>query len=244
MPVFTYKARDKFGTLITGKKEDESIENVRKFLASRNYFVVSIKEEKTKLRWLKLSNKRVSSNEIFLFFRQFSVLIKAGITVIASLESIAKQMKNEYFQGILYNIIEKIKTGDSLSNAMRLYPDIFAYTYVNMIEAAELSGQLEQVLDRITILMQKSEHTKANIKTALTYPIIIFSVAVLIVSFILIFILPKFVAIYNKRLIELPLPTQILIIASNILSNYWYFIILTILLSILFLQKLLKNNET
>jgi len=149
---------------------------------------------------------------------------------------------NEYFQSVLTNIIEKIKSGDSFSNSLRVYEQYFKPANINMIEAAEVSGQLELVLDRISVLLQKTEQTKSNIKTAVTYPAVVISVAGLVISFILVFILPKFVSIYQTRSIELPVITKMLIIVSKIMSNYWYYLILGLLL-IFFCFKYFKKKK-
>ncbi|MBP7654221.1 type II secretion system F family protein [Candidatus Dependentiae bacterium] len=244
MPIYYYRVYDKFGKLAKGKKEEDSLEKIRTYLINCNYYIVSIKEEKRNFKFLKFKSKTIKSDEMFFFFRQLSVLVKAGIPLISALDSIAKLMKsNEYFQSVLTNIIEKIKSGDSFSNSLRVYEQYFKPANINMIEAAEVSGQLELVLDRISVLLQKTEQTKSNIKTAVTYPAVVISVAGLVISFILVFILPKFVSIYQTRSIELPVITKMLIIVSKIMSNYWYYLILGLLLIFFCFKYFIKKNE-
>ncbi len=244
MPTYNYKARDRFGTLISGKREANSMGEVGKYLSEKGYFVVSLKKDKEPSKLLNFFKKKVKDEDMLNLFRQLSVLIKGGIPITGALETIEMQLPQSYFKTVVFNLKENIKTGTSLSDSMGAYPDVFKPVYINMIEASEMSGQLEQVLEKLAILIGKQQKLKSQLKTALTYPITVFSVAVTVVIFILVAVLPKFIKIFaSKKGLELPMATKILIFISSFLTNYGYMLIIGIILFIWIFKKLCKNEN-
>lgn len=166
-----------------------------------------------------------SSKDILSFTNQLAVMIRAGISLQEAIESIAEQQINLKFAAILKDIKEKIESGQSFSQAISSYPDVFSNIYINMIAAAEISGSLSDMLQKLCGYLNDEAETRSQIKSAMVYPMIIASLAVTVTIFLLCFVLPKFTAIFAGKEHLLPIPTKILLGSSDFIRGYWYLII-------------------
>jgi type IV pilus assembly protein PilC len=165
---------------------------------------------------------RVISNAgLAVFTRQLSTLVNAGMPILRSLETLARQEKNLAFKAVLEQVAEGIRSGGTFSDGLLQHPKVFDRLYVNMVKAGEAGGVLGTVLDRLSRFMEKAEKIKGKVKAAMTYPIIIMCVAVLIVSALMIFVIPKFEEIFSGLLKGTPLPllTQFVLVISNFMKN-------------------------
>jgi type IV pilus assembly protein PilC len=165
--------------------------------------------------------KVISNQGLAVFTRQLSTLVNAGMPILRSLETLARQEKNLAFKYVLEQIGESIKSGGTFSDGLLQHSKVFDRLYVNMVKAGEAGGVLGTVLDRLARFMEKAEKIKGKVKAAMTYPVIIMCVAVLIVAALMVFVIPKFEEIFSGLLKGTPLPllTQGVIFVSNFLKN-------------------------
>jgi len=177
----------------------------------------------------KLKNFRVefgpSRKDILNFTNQLAVMIRAGISLQDSLESIAEQLTNQKFKAILIDLKERIEAGQSFSQALAEHPNVFSDLYINMIAAAEVSGSLSGMLQKLTEYLDAEMETRSQVRSAMVYPIIIAVMAVAVTIFLLCFVLPRFTAIFAGKEQLLPAPTKALMATSAFIRTYWYFIV-------------------
>ena len=166
-----------------------------------------------------------STKDILHFTNQLSVMVRAGISIQDSLESIAVQQKNLKFAAVISDLQKQIESGQSFSQALSVYPDVFSNIYINMVAAAEMSGSLGGMLNKLSDYLNQEAETRSQIKGASVYPGIIASLAVSVTVFLLCFVLPKFATIFEGKEHLLPAPTKLLMGSSDFLLNWWFLII-------------------
>ncbi|MEN9841767.1 MAG: hypothetical protein RL376_1567 [Verrucomicrobiota bacterium] len=165
--------------------------------------------------------KVINNQGLALFTRQLSTLVNAGMPILRSLETLARQERNLAFKAVLEQVAESIRSGGTFSDGLLQHPKVFDRLYVNMVKAGEAGGVLGTVLDRLAKFMEKAEKIKGKVKAAMTYPVIIMMVAVLIVSALMVFVIPKFEEIFASLLKGASLPplTQFVLLVSNFMKN-------------------------
>jgi type IV pilus assembly protein PilC len=166
-----------------------------------------------------------SRKDILSFTNQLAVMIRAGISLQDSLESIASQNTNEKFRVIIIDLKNRIEAGQSFSQALGEHPNVFSDLYVNMVAAAEISGSLTSMLQKLAEYLDSEAETRSQVKGAMVYPIIIATMAVAVTIFLLCFVLPRFTAIFAGKEHLLPAPTKALMASSAFLRGYWFFIL-------------------
>jgi len=163
--------------------------------------------------------------DILNFTNQLAVMVRAGISLQDSLESIAGQMQNERFKAIITDVKDRIEAGQSFSEALAVHSDVFSDIYINMVAAAEASGALSDMLQKLTEYMGAENETNSQVKGAMVYPIIIAVMAVVVTIFLLTFVLPRFAKIFAGKEHLLPGPTKVLMGVSVLLRSYWFLIV-------------------
>jgi len=166
-----------------------------------------------------------SSKDILNFTNQLAVMIRAGISLQDSLESIAEQIDNQKFRAVITDLKNRIEAGQSFSQALCEHPQVFSDLYINMVGAAEISGSLSGMLQKLAEYLDSEAETRSQIRGAMIYPIIIAVMAVSVTVFLLCFVLPRFTAIFAGKEHLLPTPTKVLMASSALLRGYWYFIL-------------------
>ena len=227
MPKFSYRAITEDGTTTTGEIEAESADKANSLLASQGYIPTRVKEEKAVKAGGQLGSaldflSPVKAAELILFTKQFNTLIRAGVPMLSLLKVLEEQTEHPKLRRILGIIHQDIKEGSSLNEAFRPHSKVFSPLYCNMIRAGEASGALNEVLDRLTYIIEHENKVKSDIKSALTYPIIV--VCFLFLAFIVLLtgVVPRFVSIFKSAGLELPLPTKICMLMYGFLVGYWY----------------------
>ncbi len=167
-----------------------------------------------------------SSRDILNFTNQLAIMVRAGISIQDSLEAIAAQIDNRRFVAIISDLKNRIEAGGSFSQALAEHPKVFSSLYINMVSAAEVSGSLSSMLQKLADYLDQEAETRSQIKGAMIYPIIIAVMAVAVTIFLLCFVLPRFTAIFAGKEHLLPTPTKILMASSAFLRGYWIFIVL------------------
>jgi type IV pilus assembly protein PilC len=237
MPTFKYEAMDTSGGEVKDSVDAHSEEEAQQKIRQMGYFVTKITEQAGKgkkggkgKRGGKGGRKKnqvftiggVSQKQLVLFTRQFSVLQDAGLPVLRSLRILEGQMKRGVLRNALIDVVEDVESGSTLSEAFAKHPRCFDRLYVNMVKAGEAGGALEIILRRLAEFKEKAQTLKRRITGAMVYPVVVILVAVLILSFILIFIIPKFEKIFKDFNLELPDITKFLMATSKWFVNYWY----------------------
>jgi len=178
MPKFSYQAITETGTTISGEIEAESLENANSILASQGYIPTKVKEEQSGLSGFQMSTIRellapIKAPELILFTKQFKTMFSAGVAMINMLEILEEQTENPRLRRILGKMHQDIKEGASLHEAFSRHPKVFSPLYCSMIRAGESSGALPEVLDRLTYIIEHEHKVKSDIKSAMTYPMIV-----------------------------------------------------------------------
>ena len=227
MATFKYKARDKFSKLVAGTTEADTKDIAAKNLKAMGYVPISIAETREKSSGLGFKKTgRVKLDEINFFTRQLYSLQKAGLPLLAGLEAISLQTKNQYFKFVIQEITREISGGLSLSAALEKHKGVFGDVYISMVRAAESGGMMVEVLERLTELIEQEMDTRARINAAVRYPMIAFFVLCVGFFIVVTFVIPRFAAVYSKFDAALPLPTRILIGVNLVISKYWLLFIL------------------
>lgn len=165
------------------------------------------------------------SRDVLNFTNQLSVMIRAGISLQDALEAIAEQNSNQKFREIIKDLKNKIEEGKSFSQALADHQEVFSELYINMVAAAEISGSLSDMLHKLAEYLDNEAETRSQVKGAMVYPVIIAVMAVVVTTFLLCFVLPRFTAIFAGKEHLLPKPTKMLLAASAFVRNYWFLIV-------------------
>ncbi|HNY80828.1 MAG: type II secretion system F family protein [Sedimentisphaerales bacterium] len=166
-----------------------------------------------------------SRKDILHFTSQLAVMVRAGISLQDALEGICEQSDNAKFQGVLRDLKLRIEEGNSFSQALAEHPQVFTNLYVNMVAAAEASGSLSDMLQKLAEYLDQEAETRSQVKGAMVYPVIIAAMAIGVTTFLLCFVLPRFTAIFQGKEHLLPAPTIVLMATSHFLRTRWYLII-------------------
>ncbi|HEY2360868.1 MAG TPA: type II secretion system F family protein [Candidatus Angelobacter sp.] len=228
MPVFTFTGTDPQGKKIAGERLADSKAAVTMQLRRERITPGAIKEKGKEFALPKLGTGKVPVKDIAVFFRQFSVMIDAGLPLVQCLEILAANQENQVFQKCLTGVRQSVEGGTTLSNAMRQFPKIFDDLTTNMIEAGEAGGILDTILQRLATYVEKAVKLKSAVKSALIYPVSVISIAALVVGALLKFVVPIFANMFISMGVDLPLPTKIVIGLSNFIGRFWWLIFLSI----------------
>jgi type IV pilus assembly protein PilC len=214
MPAYVWKGKTRRGVATSGERVADSKDAVIAMLRREQVLVTSIKEKGKEISLPKLGGG-IKSKEIAIFTRQFSVMIDAGLPLVQCLEILGTQQENATFQKVLLAVRQDVEGGSSLADAMRKHPKAFDDLFTNMIAAGEAGGILDTILKRLAVYIEKSVKLKSQVKSAMIYPAAVISIAGLVVGVILWKVIPTFAALFAGLGAQLPLPTRIVIGASN-----------------------------
>jgi type IV pilus assembly protein PilC len=168
--------------------------------------------------------KRIKPRSLQIFARQLATMIEAGVSIVAALVTLEEQTDDKYLQEVLAEVRSDVEAGMVLSRALAQHPKVFNRLFVSMVEAGESSGTLDHVLDRIATQIEKETQIKRRVKGAMVYPAVVLSFAALVLIFMLLFIVPVFVKVFADLGGDLPLPTKLVMNASDLLRGYWFII--------------------
>ena len=221
MPVYRYKAGNDQGLIVEKEATAESPEALQKQLEDSGWFVYHVAAKGVSLRshGLTLKVKRVKNSEFIVFNQELSALLRAGLTIVDSLETLAEKEENGYFKEVLDRVTSDVKEGANLSDAMGRTPSVFTGLYTASIRAGEKSGDLVINITRFIHYIKRVEELKKKVISASIYPVILLLVALFVVSFLLLFVVPSFSQIFLDSGADLPLPTVILISITGFLKD-------------------------
>jgi type IV pilus assembly protein PilC len=237
MPVFTFKGTDAQGKKISGEKLADNKVQLTMQLRRDRITPGAIKEKGKEFTLPTFGTGKVPTKELAVFFRQFSVMIDAGLPLVQCLEILAANQENQVFQKCLTSVRTTVEGGATLSNAMRAHPKIFDDLTTNMIEAGETGGILDTILQRLAAYVEKNVKLKSAVKSALIYPVSVITMAGVVVGALLKFVVPIFANMFASMGVELPLPTRIVIGLSNAVKDWWWvFLLLSIVIVVGIIQ--------
>ncbi|MDD5606323.1 MAG: type II secretion system F family protein [Candidatus Pacebacteria bacterium] len=239
---FDYQARTNAGEIRTGLIESSDKENAFKLLKTKGLYVTFLQQHRVPIYGRKIKFlERVTRKEIVLFSRQLSIMFKSRVPLVETLQTLAKQTKNEAFQTIILKIADDIKGGSNLSKAFANYPKLFSAFYINMIRAGEASGKLNEIFSYLADYLERDERLRGKVKAALTYPIFVIVVFTAVVSLIVVYIIPQLSEILAETEQELPWITQLVMSFSNFMRHQGLFLILGIIVLIIAISRIIKT---
>ncbi|HJR41012.1 MAG TPA: type II secretion system F family protein [Gemmatimonadaceae bacterium] len=217
MPTFAYTARTLNGELKTATMDAVNRDEVVTQLRRQKLIVVKVDEEQRKKR-----KGRIKTRDIVIFTRQFSTMINAGLPLVQALDILSKQSENKALQDVTRQVVYDVESGNTVADALRKHPNAFTDLYVNMVAAGEAGGILDTILMRLATFLEKSDALMGKVKSAMVYPAVICSVAVIAIVVLLIFVIPVFENMFASVNMALPLPTRVVIGLSKFLTGYWW----------------------
>ena len=222
MPVFTFSGKNAEGQKVSGERVSGNKQMLAQQLRRERITPGAIKEKGKEFALPTFGSGKVKTKEIAIFFRQFSVMIDAGLPLVQCLEILAANQENMAFQKTLTGVRTSVEGGSTLANAMRQFPKIFDDLSTNMIEAGETGGILDTILQRLAAYVEKAVKLRAAVKSALIYPVSVISIAVLIVGALLKWVVPIFANLFAGLGVALPLPTRIVMGLSALVGHFWW----------------------
>src|SRR6184192_4378484 len=225
MPVFTFSGKDASGQKITGERIAPNKQALGQALRRERITPGAIREKGKEFAMPTFGSGRVKVKEIAIFFRQFSVMIDAGLPLVQCLEILAANQENPTFQKTLTGVRTTVEGGATLANAMKQFPKVFDDLSTNMIEAGETGGILDIILQRLALYVEKAVKLRAAVKSALIYPVSVISLAGLVVGALLKWVVPIFSNLFAGLGVALPLPTRIVMGLSAFVGHFWWFFI-------------------
>jgi type IV pilus assembly protein PilC len=245
MPTFKYVAKDKEGKTVTGTTDAPSNEELIHMLRQQGLLIVTVKETKAKPKGASFSfgKQRVAQDDLVIFSRQLATMVSAGIPLVNALDILGDQIENKTFKEVVLKVRDDIETGYSLSDAFGKHINIFSSLFVNMTKAGESSGMLDEILDRVALYMEKTSALQKKIKAAMVYPAIISIMAVAVTTLLLLKVIPIFKDIYSGFGANLPLPTLMLINASDLVRKYFLLFVFAIIGLVYAISRFAKTEK-
>ncbi len=232
MPSYRYEIKQTSGQVQAGVLSAASMSAASEMLRAQQGYILSlapIDASRARASFASMLNFSLSSGpglkDVSNFTNQLAVMIKAGISIRAAIEAIADQTENPKFKEILVQIRKDVESGKSFSEALTKHPKVFSPLYINMVKASELSGSFGHMLERIVEYLNAQLETRQMVIGAMVYPTIIFCMAIGTTVFLLLFVVPQFVAIFKGKEHILPVPTKILLFLSYFMRTYWYILL-------------------
>ncbi|MDM0113612.1 type II secretion system F family protein [Variovorax sp. J22R133] len=235
--IFEWEGKDRNGKIVRGEMRASGENQVSASLRRQGVLTTKIKKKRIR------SGKAIKPKDIAIFTRQLATMMKAGVPLLQAFDIVGRGNANASVSKLLNDIRSDVETGTSLSSAFRKYPKYFDNLYCNLVEAGEAAGILEELLDRLSTYMEKTEAIKGKIKSALMYPTSVVVVAFVVVAIIMIFVIPAFKSVFSSFGADLPAPTLLVMAMSEFFVAYWWLIFGVIGGGLYFFFQAWKRNE-
>jgi len=243
MPVFTFSGKTAEGQKVSGERNAANKQALITQLRREQITPGPVREKGKEFVMPTFGSGSVKTKDIAIFFRQFSVMIDAGLPLVQCLEILAANQENPSFQKTLTGVRTTVEGGATLANAMRQYPKAFDDLTTNMIEAGETGGILDIILQRLALYVEKAVRLRSAVKSALIYPIAGVSLALLIVGALLKWVVPIFANLFVGLGVTLPLPTRIVMGLSRFVGDFWWFFFVALAGLIIGIKQIRKNRR-
>jgi type IV pilus assembly protein PilC len=243
MQSYKYKAVTNTGSTVTGVISGENRDEIIKNLRSKNQYPILV-EAMQKSRDINIGGilSGIKIKDIALFCRQLYTMLNAGVTLVNCLDILKMQTENKKLQGIIGNLHQDVQKGMSFSEALR-QSNVFPELLVNMVVAGEVSGNLDTIMSRMALHFEKENHIRNKIKGALVYPAFLGGLTIIVVIFLLTFVLPTFVSMFEGSSVEVPALTRALISISGFIRKFWYILLGIIIAISYFISKFVRTDD-
>lgn len=243
---YTYTVRDRTGREITGSLEADNADVLAGKLRQMGYFVVSIEEvrESVARREIHIFGAKVKTHDITVFTRQFATMINAGLPLIKCLSILSQQTESGVLSDVITDCQKEVEAGRSLSEALSKHPEAFTDLYVSMVRAGELGGMLDDVLLRVANQLEREQEIRAKIKSAMTYPIAVLGITLVLLSAMIIFVVPRFAAMFEQMGGSLPTFTQLLVNLSHFVGGWGGLVIIAVIVGLVIVYRRFKATDS
>ncbi len=244
MAAWGYVAIDKGGKEIKGSKDADNKELVLRDLKNQGLIVLEITEQNMLTKDISFDfGSKPTPRDMAVFCRQFASITRAGVTIIETLNMLADSTENKKMQKAIYAVRADVEKGESFADSMAQHPAVFPELLVQMARAGEASGSLDTAMERMAIQFEKSAKTQALVKKAMIYPIVVACVAVAVVIVMLVFVIPRYMDMFEQLDAELPGITLAVIALSNFIKNNWFIIVPVVIAIVFAIKTYAKTNS-
>lgn len=244
MKKFAYEARDQASNkVVKASLQADSESAAARLLIEQGFTPLHIKEQSDEKNFFTRLSSRITTKDKVVFSRQLATLIGAGLPLSQSLHTVLEQTQNKQLQSIIQEITASVEGGKALSESFAKHPGVFDPVFIALVSAGEISGTLDESLQRVANQQEKDAATTSKIKSALTYPIIVLVVILGVMAFMLFTVVPQVEKLYEDLKKELPFITQAMVSIANFLAQYWWLAIMIIGIMIYFLVQYLKTES-
>jgi len=241
---YSYRVRDRQGKIITGKLEADNEASVSARLREMGYFVIGVEVEKPSItkREIRILKPRVKTKDVTVFTRQFATMINAGLPLVKCLNILSEQTESPVLTEVIVDVQHEVEMGRSLSEALSKHPDVFSELYTSMVKAGEIGGVLDDVLLRIATTLESEAEIRRKIKSALTYPVAMFAISILLLVVMLVFVVPSFEKMFKEIGATLPLLTRMVMGLSHFLLSWMGMLFIAALIGgVIYLRRWVKT---
>lgn len=244
MASYKYKAMTADGKTKRGTIEANSLERASDKLKSEGYNVLELKDAGALDKDININiGGKVKSKDLTMFCKQFASILNAGVTIITALDMLGEQATNKTMKVALIDMKNSVEKGNNLADSMKMHPKVFPPILINMVQAGEASGSLEVALVRMADHFEKDNRLQAQIKSAMTYPVIVMIVAIAVVIVCMVVVIPNFTGMFEDMNMELPMATKIMIAASDFIIQKWYVLVIIVAVIVVAI-KFFKKTST
>lgn len=237
-----WKGKSPSGEILSGEYAAETKEDLIGYLRKRKIIITTVREKTKEFNITMPWEKRVSVKDLGVFTRQFATMINAGLPLVQCLDILSAQTEKPYFRQCIAAVMSDVEGGSTLGESMAKHPTIFSRLFVNMVEAGEAGGILDLILNRLAVYLEKADQLQRKIKSAMTYPTVVCVVATGATVFMLMFIIPTFARMFEDFGGKLPMPTQIVMMLSDFLRNYWYALVIGVVGAVIAFKRFYKTD--
>lgn len=244
MPIFNYVTKDYKGESHKGEVEARDLSQAANLLRTRKLIILSLKpQSQFRERYLERYLARISFSEIVVLTRQLATMISSGLILSEALDILADEQPNKRLKKVLMGVSEDVKGGLDFATSLEKYPDVFPPIYPKLIRAGQISGKLDAILLELATNLEKERAFQSRVKGALIYPVIVVTMMIGVALVMVFFVVPKLTGLYRESGIELPLPTKILLLVTDILLNYWWAAILAVIVLVISYQRYASTEQ-
>ena len=241
LETFVWEGKDRKGNKSKGEMASANVALVKAQLRKQGILPEKVKKKPKPLFG---GSKKISPFDIAMLTRQLATMMKAGVPLVQSFDIVADGLENKGLQELVINIRNDISSGTSFAASLRKHPKHFDDLYCNLVDSGEKAGALEQMLERIATYLEKTETLKKKVKKAMTYPIAVIVVAIIVTAILLVKVVPQFQSLFEGFGADLPVFTQFVVELSEWLQKWWFVVLLIIVASVFFFAKLHAKSET
>ncbi len=242
MPTFTYVAVTPEGEKVRAKADAISLDSLRNELLARELNVKRIRQRR-KFNQIEITKRKVPRTDVMHFSRQVAAFVRAGIPLIEALETVRESATNARMQEILTEATELIQVGVPFSEALSRHSDVFPPYYLGILRSAEITGRLDTVLDQLSSYMERDIEARQKIRSALTYPLVIFLMSIVTVVVLVAYVLPKFTDFFKEFDAELPTVTKVLLDIARFFENWWWALALGFVVIVVVAARLNRSES-